>query len=377
MNRSHSSMPGASRLFAPTLIAAALALGALPTDAQAGCSIKCAFRTFSKEVKGAGDKGIKFASDQGRALASVSAEEFRVVKSGANQVVAETRNGLETGYNQALSTVGGFMDDVLIKALRAQANSFIRQSQGSVTTVATRADKLSDQARAALKRLIKAMPGKQVTSAMKADMQLIAKEMGFNELFGSVKKSSWGIGIGADIGAGPAGANTSIALVMDVQPNGKGGMNGAIVSSVGGATGIDAGVGASVTLFWQPGVASESTGLSLGWGASLGTTAGGGGAEISFGIPIDPKDYSSVMNFVKAGVSNLVPSIGVSVDIPGTVVTEFEVSYDINVGYSQVVTTFEVNPSEICQFVTGAVNGITSTKLASGSSCPGASSDSR
>lgn len=371
-------LPRVSRLLAPSLLAATVALlGSLPITAQAGCNFDCAFRTVTKPIKGAGDKGIKFASDQGRQLASMTQDEFKFVKNGTNQVVYESRQGLETGYNQAISTVGGFMDDQLIRMLRSQANSFMNQNEKSINKVVTTADKLSDQARAALKRIAKAVPSKVVDPAVKADMQLIATEMGFTELFGSVVNSSWGIGIGGDLGVGPVGANSGVAIVMDVRPDRYGNVNGAIVTSVGASVGLDLGAGAAVSIFWQPGLAKESTGLGIGWGLSLESRYGGGGLGLSFPISIDPKDYASVMALVRNRTASMAPGISVSVDIPGAVITEYKASYDVNVGWSQVVANFVVSPAEICKFVTSSINGVSGTKVAPGSSCPGAASDSR
>lgn len=377
MKISLTSLRPSGALLAPSLIAAALVATLVPADAQAKCSIGCAFRHVSKPIKAAGDKGITFASSQGKALASMSADEFNTVKSGTNQVINESAAGLESGYNAGINAMASFMDDYLLSQLRNNANSFLNNNRGAITKVNVSADKLSDQARAALKRLSKVLPSKQVTAGAMADMQLIAKEMGFNELFSSVANSSWGIGINGDAGVGLAGANSGLALVLDVRPDKNGNLNGAIVTSVGGSVGIDLGVSGSISIFWQPGLAQESTGLGIGFGMSLESAAGGGGIGWSWPISVNPNDYASVMNYVKSRVSTMVPGFTVSVDIPGAVVTEFKGSYDLNVGWSQVVTKFTIDPGNICQFVTSSVNGLTQTKVASSSSCPGASSDSK
>lgn len=364
-------------LLTPAVLAAALVLPALPQKAEAGCDISCAFRATTKSIKQAGDKGIKFATQVGQQLASFSKDEFDRVKSGTNMVVNESRSGLEYGYMTSINTVAGFMDDFLLEALRSNANSFLSANEKGVHKVVTTADKLSDQARAALKRITQAMPSKQVTSSVKADMQLIAAEMGFVDAFSSMVNSSWGIGINGDVGVGPAGANTGVAIVLDVKPDSSGVINGAVVSSIGASAGLDIGAGGSVSIFWQPGRAKESTGMGLGFGMSLESRYGGGGIGFSWPISIDPKDYANVMNFVKSRVSTMVPGITVSVDIPGSVITEYKASYDLNAGWSQVVTSFSINPNELCSFVTSTlVSGLTQTKVKSGSACPGASSDS-
>ncbi len=377
MKISLTSLRPSGALLAPSLLAAAMVATLVPADAQAKCSIGCAFRHVSKPIKAAGDKGINFASAQGKTLASMTVDEFNTVKSGTNQVINESAAGLESGYNAGINAMASFMDDYLMRQLRNNATSFLNNNQAAITKVNVSADKLSDQARAALKRLSKVLPSKQVTAGAMADMQLIAKEMGFNELFSSVANSSWGIGINGDAGAGLAGANSGLALVLDVRPDKNGNLNGAIVTSVGGSVGIDLGVSGSISIFWQPGLAQESTGLGIGFGMSLESAAGGGGIGWSWPISVNPNDYASVMNYVKSRVSTMVPGFTVSVDIPGAVVTEFKGSYDLNVGWSQVVAKFTIDPGNICQFVTSSVNGLTQTKVASGSSCPGASSDSK
>jgi len=367
----------AKRLLTPSLLTAALLLASQPQYAEAGCDVSCAFRAVSKTIQQAGDKGIKFASKLGQQLASMTQDEFNRVKSGTNMVVNESRAGLEYGYLTSINTVAGFMDDYLMDALRSNANNFLRANEKGVHKVVTTTDKLSDQARAALKRIAQAMPSKQVTSSVKADMQLIATEMGFADAFSSMVNSSWGIGINGDVGVGPAGANTGMAIVLDVKPDSSGVINGAVVSAIGASAGLDIGAGGSVSIFWQPGRANESTGLGLGFGMSLESRYGGGGIGFSWPISIDPKDYANVMSFVKNRVATMVPGITVSVDIPGSVVTEYKASYDLNAGWSQVVTTFSINPNELCSFVTSTlVSGLTQTKVKSGSACSGASSDS-
>lgn len=377
MNITSQSFSSSKWLFAPTLLAAALVLATVPTEAEAGCNIACAFRAITKPIKDVGNKGIKFASSLGEQLASLSRDEFDKVKRGTNMVISESRSGLEYGYSTAISAVASFMDDILLQALRANANNFLSANEQGVKKVVTTADKLSDQARAALKRISQAMPSKQVTSSVKADMQLIASEMGFADAFSSMINSSWGIGINGDVGVGPAGANTGVAIVLDVKPDSSGAYKGAIVTSIGAAAGLDIGAGGSVSIFWQPGRAQESTGLAMGFGMSAESRYGGGGIGFSWPISIDPKDYASVMNYVKSRVSTMIPGITVSVDIPGAVVTEYKASYDLNAGWSQVVTNFSINPNELCGFVTSTLaSGLTQTKVKSGSACPGASSDS-
>lgn len=364
-------------LLSPALLVAVMAMASLPQEAQAGCDISCAFRAVGKAFEDAGDKGIKFASQVGRQLASMTSDEFNRVKNGTNMVINESRSGLEYGYLTSINTVAGFMDDALLEALRSNANRFLSANEKAVHKVVTTTDKLSDQARAALKRISLAMPSKQVTSSVKADMQLIATEMGFLDAFSSIVDSSWGIGINGDIGVGPAGANSGVAIVLDVKPDSSGVINGAVVSSIGASAGLDIGSGGSVSIFWQPGRARESTGLGLGFGMSLESRYGGGGIGFSWPISIDPRDYASVMNYLKNRVATMVPAITVSVDIPGAVITEYKASYDLNAGWSQVVTNFSINPNELCSFVTSTlVSGLTQTKVKSGSSCPGASSDS-
>lgn len=364
-------------LLSPALLVAVMALASLPKEAQAGCDISCAFRAVGKAFEDAGDKGIKFASQVGRQLASMTSDEFNRVKNGTNMVINESRSGLEYGYLTSINTVAGFMDDALLEALRSNANRFLSANEKGVYKVVTTTDKLSDQARAALKRISLAMPSKQVTSSVKADMQLIATEMGFLDAFSSIVDSSWGIGINGDIGVGPAGANSGVAIVLDVKPDSSGVINGAVVSSIGASAGLDIGSGGSISIFWQPGRARESTGLGLGFGMSLESRYGGGGIGFSWPISIDPRDYASVMNYLKNRVATMVPAITVSVDIPGAVITEYKASYDLNAGWSQVVTNFSINPNELCSFVTSTlVSGLTQTKVKSGSSCPGASSDS-
>ncbi len=275
-------------LLSPALLVAVMALASLPKEAEAGCDISCAFRGVGKAFQDVGDKGIKFASQVGRQLASMSRDEFNKVKSGTNMVINESRSGLEYGYMTSINTIAGFMDDVLLDALRSNANRFLSANEKGVHKVVTTTDKLSDQARAALKRISLAMPSKQVTSSVKADMQLIATEMGFLDAFSSMVDSSWGIGINGDVGVGPAGANSGVAIVLDVKPDSNGVINGAVVSSIGASAGLDIGAGGSVSIFWQPGRARESTGLGMGFGMSLESRYGGGVLAFLGRFPLTP-----------------------------------------------------------------------------------------
>ena len=84
-----------------------------------------------------------------------------------------------------------------------------------------------------------------------------------------------------------------------------------------------------------------------------------------------------LMSWGQGVVSSLIPSVAFTVDIPGLTPTVAHVSYDMNLGWTQKIVDFTINPSDICQFASGMVNGVTSTKLMPGSSCPGAGADAK
>lgn len=374
----HLNSRKSKKVFAPSLLALALGFSVLlPINAEAGCNVKCAFRKVAKPVKTVANGGIKFATTQGQQLASFSQDEFNNVRSNANSLVNETSTALNNAYNSAISGMAQFFSAELERLLRQQGKAFVSKNSGTVNRISTSVAGMTDQARAAIKRIVKAMPNKQVTQDVMADLQLVSKELGFADLGGSAKNSSWGISFNTDAGVGPAGVATGIGIVLNVLPESDGSLKGAIVTNIGAAGGIDAGVAQSVSVFWQPGTASESTGLGLGFSMAGGVYGIGGGLDISFGIPVDPNNYSSLLNFTQGAVSNLIPSVGFTVDIPGLTPTEVHVSYDMNMGWTQKNFDFKIDPSNICQFVTGVVNGVTATKVASGSSCPGASSDAK
>ena len=201
--------------------------------------------------------------------------------------------------------------------------------------------------------------------------------MGFTELGGSAKNSSWGITFNTDAGIGPAGVATGIGIALNVLPESDGSVKGALLTNIGAAGGIDAGVAQSVTIFWQPGTASESTGLALGFSMAGGVEGLGMGLDLSFGIPVDGQNYKSMMTWGQGVVSSLIPSVAFTVDIPGLTPTIAHVSYDMNMGWTQKIVDFTIGPSDLCQFTSSVVNGVTSTKLMSSSSCPGAAADAK
>lgn len=364
--------------FVPTLIALSVGLSTLlPINAQAGCNAQCAFRKVAKPIKTVANGGIKFATSQGQQLASFSQDEFNVVRNGSTALINETAAGLNNAYDSTMASVSQFFTAELERLLRQQGKAFVKKNSTNINRIGNGVNTMSDQARAALKRIVKAMPSKQMTREVMADLQLLSKELGFNELAGSAKNSSWGITFNTDAGIGPAGVATGIGIALNVLPESNGSVKGALVTNIGGAGGIDAGVAQSVTIFWQPGTAAESTGLGLGFSIAGGVEGVGMGLDLSFGIPVDGQNYKSMMSWGQGVVSSLIPSVAFTVDIPGLTPTVAHVSYDMNLGWTQKIVDFTINPSDICQFASGMVNGVTSTKLMPGSSCPGAGADAK
>lgn len=364
--------------FAPTLIALSLGLSVLlPINAQAGCNAQCAFRKVSKPIKTVANGGIKFATNQGQQLASFTQDEFNFVRNSSTTLMNETSAGLNNAYDATMSSVSQFFTAELEKLLRQQGKAFVRKNGTTINRIGSGVNSMSDQGRAAIKRIVKAMPSKQMTSNVMADLQLLSKELGFTELGGSAKNSSWGITFNTDAGIGPAGVATGIGIALNVLPESDGSVKGALLTNIGAAGGIDAGVAQSVTIFWQPGTASESTGLALGFSMAGGVEGLGMGLDLSFGIPVDGQNYKSMMTWGQGVVSSLIPSVAFTVDIPGLTPTIAHVSYDMNLGWTQKVIDFTISPSDLCQFTSSVVNGVTSTKLMSSSSCPGAAADAK
>ena len=364
--------------FAPTLIALSLGLSVLlPINAQAGCNAQCAFRKVSKPIKTVANGGIKFATNQGQQLASFTQDEFNVVRNGSNTLINETATGLNNAYDSTMASVSQFFTAELERLLRQQGKAFVRKNGTTINRIGNGVNSMSDQGRAAIKRIVRAMPSKQMTREVMADLQLLSKELGFTELGGSAKNSSWGITFNTDAGIGPAGVATGIGIALNVLPESNGSVKGALVTNIGASGGIDLGVAHSVTIFWQPGTAAESTGLGLGFSLAGGVEGLGMGLDLSFGIPVDGQNYRSMMSWTQGFVGSLIPSVAFTVDIPGLTPTIAHVSYDMNLGWTQKIVDFTINPSDICQFTSSVVNGVTSTKLMPASSCPGAGADAK
>ena len=176
------------KVFAPSLLALALGFSVLlPINAEAGCNVKCAFRKVAKPVKTVANGGIKFATTQGQQLASFTQDEFNNVRSTTNSLVNETSTALNNAYNTAISGMAQFFSAEIERLLRQQGKSFISKNSGTVNRISTSVAGMTDQARAAIKRIVKAMPNKQVTQDVMADLQLVSKELGFADLGGSAK----------------------------------------------------------------------------------------------------------------------------------------------------------------------------------------------
>ena len=345
--------------FAAMLISVAAIMAS--ADASA-CSFGCAMRHVGGALNSAGNaiakdvnKGIKFASDTARRAASITRDEWNVVSRGVNTAVAESTAGVMTAYSASIDGVMSFLDDILLRMFQQAGRAFLSKAQGDVSTLQKNVENLSQQTREALKRVITAIPSKQISSEFKSDMQLIGKELGLmgGGMFSNIVNSSWGISVNGDVGLGLVGGSQSIALVLSVRPD-NGVYHGAIVSSTGASLGVDAGAGASVGLFWQPGPANAG-GLSIGLGMSAESAqTSGGGIGLSWGLPTNAASYTSLVNIA----SGAVPGISLGIAIPGTTVTEFKVSMDLNMGWSQVLATFDINPAEIVNWVaTTATDG--------------------
>lgn len=219
----HRDYRKSKNAFGPSLIALALGVSVLlPINAEAGCNAKCAFRKVAKPIKTVANRGIKFATSQGQQLASFTQDEFNVVRNGTNTLINETAAGLNTAYDSAMAGMSQFFTGELERLLRQQGKAFVRKSSTSVNRIGNGVNNMSDQARAAIKRIVKAMPNKQMTREVMADLQLLSKELGFGELGSSAKNSSWGITFNTDAGVGPAGVATGVGVVLNVLPESDG-----------------------------------------------------------------------------------------------------------------------------------------------------------
>ncbi len=266
----------------------------------------------------------KFAADS----ASVSQTEMNAIVATSKVAFAATEGAAKTGYNQSLAALKAAYNAALEALFRAAGKAFISNEKGALKSLRTKMNNLDAEGTAALNRIKRSLPLKQINDQTRADMALVGSKLGLiagqagANIPGNVTRSSWGFytGVGA---AAVVGVNESYGLVMNTfMENGK--FSVGITQSVGASLGASVGASGEAGIFWSPGSIDEAGGASVGFGveAALGEEAGG-----AIGL-------SWSVSRGMSGAQNAIPGISIAFS-PGA-----ELSAAFNAGWTQLVAKF-------------------------------------
>jgi hypothetical protein len=219
----------------------------------------------------------KFAADS----ANVSQTEMNNIVTTSKVAYSVSEGAVKSGYDQSVAALKAIYNAALEALFRAAGKLFISNEKTALKAIRTKMNNLDAEGTAALNRLKRALPLKQINDQTRADMALVGSKLGLiagqagANIPGNVTRSSWGFytGVGA---AAVAGVNESYGLIMNTfLENGK--YSVGITQSVGGSLGASVGASGEAGIFWSPGSIDDASGASVGFGveAALGEEAGG------------------------------------------------------------------------------------------------------
>lgn len=278
----------------------------------------------TKEVnKGTAAVESGFLKGLGKTRSLFSQDEISSIEAKAKRSYESQLKAAEADYKKALAEAQAIYDQAKQALLRSaldraykRYDGFLRQLGANFTAAQ------NDEAmKAALKRLVSAGADRRVDAQVVADMQLVGNRLGLVEesphsivpgRAGGAFKSSWGIGIGAHVGA-VVGGTALVGIVSDCNAPHQAGpfvLPAATVGYQAGTPGY-----AELVVFWQPGTVDEVQGLWLGLTgtgtAILAPTPNSGAPSVGLTVTGQYKVFSDKGGHIKW------PSLELNEAIPG------------------------------------------------------------
>lgn len=269
-------------------------------------SIGHTFHQVSSSVSKGVDTGVKTVGNGVQNLAghtaSLSRAEMGNLRAQANQAFSATAGAFQSGYNASVAEVKKLVDGALEKLCRQAGDAFVRNNQQFLSQLQARMKGLDKDGQDALRRVVRAIPTRQVTPQTSQDMQMLASKLGFTS--GAFSNGTLGISIGVSGSSASASVSGEAGIVMQTSPQG-GKYRFGFVQSYGAGVGMVApGVGTEIALTWSPGGIDNVPGPSVGFG---GPGTGDMSIAMSWGVPTSLAGIKSV---------SPVPGFAVSLDIP-------------------------------------------------------------
>ena len=220
-----------------------------------------------------------FLKGLGKTRSLFSQDEINSLEAKAKRSYESDLKAAEADYRKALAEAQAIYDQAKQALVRAALDKAYKRYDGFLRQLGANfaAAQNDEGIKAALKRLVTAGAERRVDAQVVADMQLVGNRLGLVEesprsivpgRAGGDFKSSWGIGIGAHVGA-VVGGTALVGIVADCNAPHQAGpfvLPAATVGLQAGTPGY-----AELVVFWQPGTVSDVQGLWLGLTAT-GTT---------------------------------------------------------------------------------------------------------
>lgn len=299
---------------------------------EAAAAAKKAAEAAAAATKAAAEKAAAAAKAEAEKLAAagaaISTSEMNTLVSQAKSAYSSSAGAVKSGYDKSVAALKAAYNAALEALFREAGKAAVSANSGALNKLRSNFKNLDAEGMAALNRIKRAIPTKQLNDQVGKDMQLLGSKLGLmagqvnSNIPNNVTHSSWGVVIGGTGGEAIVGVETAYSLVMNAFPvNGKYSLG--IMESVGGSLGASAGgTATSGGIFWSPGSIDENAGVSVGFGleAALGPGAGLG---LSWNVE---KGMS--------GAANAIPGIALTLEEGGKLSAAF------NAGYSVLVAKF-------------------------------------
>ncbi|MBF0110770.1 MAG: hypothetical protein HQL76_16510 [Magnetococcales bacterium] len=257
---------------------------------------------------------------------AITQDALKTLATTAKSVYSTSVSAVKSGYEASVAALKSAWNAALEAIFKATGTSFINKNKDTLLKIQNILKNLDDDGKSAYNRIQNAIAKGEITAQVGSDMKMLASKFGMvagtgNNLPENMTNSCWGIPLMGVDAAFVVGAETSLAMAMNVQPDSSGKYTYAIVSYTGGSLG--ASIQGSVNVlplgfFWSPGTINDNKGWSVGFGV-----------EASAGIGIDTGLSWNVEKGM-SGASNAIPGISMQSATGGGIDGSFKAGYTSN-----------------------------------------------
>lgn len=297
---------------------------AISVDAQAKkckwydapCKARQAAEKVAREAQHAAQQAAQQAAAAAKKIAAagaaISSSEMNSLRSAATASYSQTRGALNSAYAKAVAELKAIYNAALEALFREAGKAFMDTNKDFLTKLFANMRNLDADGKAALNRIRRAIPTKQMSDQTRNDMVTLGQKLGLmagqknsldninrsplrvfaesllelitgqaNAVPGNVSRSSWGVYITGG-GSAVAGGSESFALIMNTfLQDGK--YYFGFAESTGASIGLQEGATAEGGIFWSPGSIDNAAGSSVGFGAG-GALGVGASVALSWSV---------------------------------------------------------------------------------------------